>query len=131
MLEIRHSNQTEVEVSGAVDDLQAVNRGISALVQSRGAEIAFEANLSFNPVPYDAPLKRMVVVKGRGSAKVSIVDAGELRVEGSPESLEAFASFFDFELGAAAGNHAHFENYEGEGDKWVAVGSIPLVISMR
>jgi hypothetical protein len=131
MLEIRRSNQNEVEISGTVDELRAVSRDISALVWSGNDQIAFEANPFINPAPYDAALKRMVIVQSRSPAKVSLASAEELRVEGSPESLEAFASYFDFEPGAAAGNHAHFEYYEHEGNRWVAPGSIPLVISVR
>lgn len=131
MLEIRCSNQNEVEISGTANELQAVSRGILALVQSGHFQIAFEANPLINPAPYDTVLKRMVVAKGQNPAKASVVDSKELRVEGSLESLEAFASFFDFEPGAATGNHTHFEYYGHEDNRWVAPDSISIVISSR
>ena len=131
MLEIRYSNQGEIEVSGMVEDLWAISQAMSDFVRGGGPQIVFEADPSCDPVPYDTILRRMVIARTESPVKVSLESAEEMRVEGSLESLEAFASFFDFELGAAAGNHAHFEYYEYEGNRWVAPGSIPLVISVR
>jgi hypothetical protein len=73
----------------------------------------------------------MLVAIGQSPAKVSLAGGDEMRVEGSPESLEAFTSYFDFEPDAAAGTHSHFEYYEFEGNRWVAPGSVPLVVSVR
>ena len=111
--------------------LEVVKRGISALARGGGAPLAFEANRVFDPAPYERILKRMVVTLGQSPAKVSVAGADEMRVEGSPESLEAFTSYFDFGPDAAAGTHSHFEYYEFEGNRWVAPDSLPLVVSVR
>jgi type II secretory pathway component GspD/PulD (secretin) len=131
VLEVRYSERDGIEVSGTPAELDAVRRAVSALGRTGGGQTAFKTSRAADPAPYDRVLKRLVVAVGRRAAKISLAGPEEMRVEGSPESLEAFASYFDFEPGAAAGNHAHFENYLGESDRWVSAGSIPLVISVR
>jgi hypothetical protein len=131
VLEIRSSERDGVEVSGTADELEAVRRGISALASGGGVPVAFEASQVVDPGPYERVLKRMVVARVPSPAKVSVAGAEEVRVEGSPESLEAFTSYFDFGPGAAAGTHSHFEYYEFEGNRWVAPDSLPLVVSAR
>ena len=111
--------------------MEAVRQGISALARGGGAQIAFEAGHGSDPAPYEKALKRMIVAIGQSPAKVSLAGGDEMRVEGSPESLEAFTAYFDFEPDAAAGVHSHFEHYEFEGNRWVAPGSVPLVVSVR
>jgi hypothetical protein len=130
VLEIRYSEPDGIEVLGTVAELEAVRRGISALVRDEGTQLAFEAGHACDPSPYERVLTKMVVAIGQSPARVSLA-GDEMRVEGAPESLEAFTSYFDFEPDAAAGTHSHFEYYEFEGNRWVAPGSIPLVISVR
>jgi len=131
VLEIRYSALDGIEVSGTAAELEAVRQRISALAREGGAQIAFEAGHAFNPAPYEKALKRMVVATVRSPVRVSLAGEEEVRVEGESESLEAFASYFDFEPDAAAGTHSHFEYYEAEGGRWVAPDSLPLVISVR
>jgi hypothetical protein len=131
MLEIRCSDQIEIEILGTAEELRAVGRDISAFVESDNSQIVFEANPSCDPTPYNRVIRRMVVVKTQSAAAVSLKSTEEMRVEGSPESLNAFATFFDFEPNATAGNHIHFEYYEYEGNRWVAPSSIPLVIYVK
>ncbi len=115
MLEIRYSERDGFEVSGTAAELEAVGQAISALAREGGTRISFEASHAFNPSPYEKALKRMVVATGQSPARVSLAGGEEVRVEGGPGSLAAFASYFDFEPDAAAGAHSHFEYYEAEG----------------
>jgi len=129
MLEIRYSAPYDLNISGTVDELQAVRREILALIKSGVSRISFGADSSFEPSPYDAALSKLVIVKGQCPTKVSLNNGGEIHVEGSPYCLEAFASFFDFKSDAGKGAHTHYEYYKG--NEWVAPDSIPLVISVK
>jgi hypothetical protein len=57
-------------------------------------------------------VKKFSLAKAKYPAKVSLIDGEEMRVEGSPESLRAFALYFEFEPDGSFGDHSHFE-YEG------------------
>ena len=131
MLEIRHSEREGIEVSGTVAELATVSQAVSALARAGGAQVSFEARRAYDPSPYDRLLTRLAIAVSPTPVKVSLAGAEEMRVEGTPESLEAFASYFDFEPDAAAGTHIHFEYHESEGNRWVAPGSMPLVVSVR
>lgn len=129
MLEIRYSEQYWIEVSGTVAELEAVRQGIYDLARGAGTRVFFEAGRDFDPSPYEKSLKRMVIAIGESPVKVFLTGEDEMWVEGGPESLAAFASYFGLEPGAAAGTHSHFEYDEGG---WrVAAGSVPLVVSVR
>lgn len=89
----------------------------------------FETQPSIEPLPYDSALTKMVVAKGQSPTKVFLKDEEELHVEGSPDCLEAFASFFDFKPNVEKGVHSRYEYYEGNG--WIAPDSIPLVTCVK
>ena len=128
MLEIRYSAPYELDISGTVDELQAVRRGILTLVKSDANRISFEADSAIEPSPYNTALSKLVIAEGQCPTKVSLKDE-EVHVEGSPYCLEAFASFFDFKPDAGEGAHSHYEYCEG--DEWISPDSIPLVISVK
>jgi hypothetical protein len=50
-------------------------------------------------------------------------------MRGGLRELNALASFFVFEPGAAAGAHSHYEYFEG--NEYVARESLPLVVSVE
>jgi hypothetical protein len=129
MLEIRYSAPHDLEISGTVDELQMVRRGILDLVESDAARIVFVADAAIEPSPYNSALSKLVVMRGQCPTKISLKDEGEVHVEGSPYCLEAFASFFEFKPDTAKGAHSHYEYYEG--NEWVAPDSIPLVIGVK
>lgn len=129
MLEIRYSAPHNLEISGTVGELQMARREILDLIESGAARITFAADSSIDPLPYDSALTKMVVVKGHSPTKVSLKNEEELHVEGSPDCLGAFASFFDFKPNVGKGVHSHYEYYEG--NEWIAPDSIPLVIGVK
>ena len=129
MLEICYSGPYDLDISGTVDELQIVRREILDFIKSDATQISFEADAGIDPAPYKSALTRFIILKGQGPTKVSLRNEKEIQVEGSPDCLERFASFFDFKSDAGKGAHSHYEYYEG--NKWVARDSIPLVISVK
>jgi hypothetical protein len=129
MIEIRYSAPNELDISGTVDELQFMRREILDLIQSDAPQIAFEADSAIDAAPYNSALPKLIIRKGQSPTKVSLTNEREVHVEGSPDCLETFASFFDFELNAGKGVHSHHEYYEG--NEWIAPDSIPLVISVK
>ena len=131
MLEIRCTKQDEVEVSGSAPQLTEIAHTIYKFLDSDSESIVFEANRSAVPSPYDSVLFCLKITKGEAPAKASVVGQEEIVVEGSPESLRAFASFFEFALKAPKLEHSHFEYEEYEGNRFVSRGSIPMIICVR
>jgi hypothetical protein len=129
MIEIRYSAPYDLDISGTVDELQLVRREILDLIQSDASQIAFDADNAIDPAPYNSALIKLIIRKGQSPTKVSLTNEKDIQVEGSPDCLEAFASFFDFELSVRKGAHSHHEYYEG--NEWIAPDSIPLVISVK
>lgn len=129
MIEIRYSAPNELDISGTADELQSVRREIFKLAQSDASQIAFDANAAIDLEPYKSAFSKLIILKGQCPTKVSLMNEKEIKVEGSPYCLEAFASFFDFKSDAGKGAHSHYEYYEG--NQWIAPGSIPLVISVK
>ena len=129
MLEIRYSNQNGIEISGSASLLSEIARSVYDLLESDSESIVFQANQTIDPSPYSSVLKRLKIIKGDQPAIASIIGE-EVVVEGSIESLRAFASFFEFESDAAKNDHSHFEYEEYEGNRFVSRGSIPMVISV-
>jgi hypothetical protein len=112
MLKICSSKQNDIEIFGSSQTLNAVAKELFQFLESDSEALEFEASTSFDPSPYDSVVKKLSVIKGKKPAKVSLIDGEEMRVEGSPESLRAFASYFEFEPETTVGDHSHFE-YEG------------------
>jgi hypothetical protein len=131
MLEIRYSNQDGIEISGSAALLNEIAQSIYQLLESVDDSIVFEAHRSFDPSPYDRVLSLLHILKGNQPAKALLINEVEVVVEGSVESLRAFASLFEFETNAAAGDHSHFEYEDYEGNRFVSRGSMPMVISVR
>lgn len=129
MLEIRYSNLNEVDISGKVNDLQEVRQIIINLAEGDHCTVALFADPAIEPAPYDSVIQKMLLMKGDGPTKISLLNEKTVRIEGLPENLKRLASFFDFDWGAAAGQHLHYEYYEG--NEWIAADSIPLVISVQ
>jgi hypothetical protein len=128
MIEIRYTSPYELDIAGSPDELESIRRRILDLVETHN-EIALEADATIDPTPYETTLARMTIAEGRGPAKVTVCDEIELRVEGSREALETFASYFYFEPDAKKGAHAHYEYYGG--NDLIDLESVPLVISVR
>lgn len=128
MLEIRFSEPNELELSGTVDELQTVRNATLELAQTTASEITFDCDASINPKPYNLALSKLIIRKSQLPTNVSL-ENDELCVEGSPQSLKAFASFLDFDANSNSGRHSHFEYYEG--NQWISPNSTPLVISVK
>ncbi len=128
MIEIRYS-ENELDISGTVDELQEVRQRILAFLNSNAPSLIIEASPDFDPHPYLLTIPQMVIEKGQCPTRVSVVNKNEVNIKGSPESLEAFESFFGFDSNARSGDHLHCEYYDG--NEWIAQDSVPLVISIK
>jgi hypothetical protein len=129
MLEIRYSNQNEVDISGEADDLRKVRQAIIDLADGDHCTVALFADPEINPHPYDSVIQKLLLMKGEGPTKISLLNEKTVKVEGLPENLKRLASFFDFGTGVVKGHHSHYEYHEG--NEWIAADSIPLVISVK
>lgn len=90
--------------------------------------LTVEAKSDSDPSPYDLMISKLVIEKEPGPVKVSFQESNVIYVIGSVDSLEGFASFFEFGAGSASGEHCHFEYYEG--NEWIDKNSEPVVISV-
>ena len=129
MIEIRYTNPEGFDICGTGQELRGIRQGICNLISSDGETLIIEAATGYNPAPYNEVFSRMVIKKGTGPTRASISNEKELLIEGAIEKLEAFASFFNFELGDREGLHTHYEYFEG--NNWIASDSIPLVIGVN
>ena len=130
MIEIRYSNQEDVEIAASIEGLKHLHDAILALIGRDIPEIYFDADRTIRPEPWKSVGRGLnVICKEKKPARVSISKDGILTIEGSDENLEGFASFLLFAKEAANGSHSHFEFHEG--NEYVAPDSIPLVISVR
>jgi hypothetical protein len=128
MLEIRYSAPDSLDISASVDELCRVRLDILKMVQSGTRHNSFEADSTIHPAPYHYALSKLVILKRECPTRVSLQNEKEILVEGSPDCLEVFASFFEFEFDAEKGSHAHFEY---QGNDWITPDSIPLVICVK
>jgi hypothetical protein len=129
MLRIRYSAPSDLEISGSVADLEAVRHGLlGLLVLPAQHEIGFEADTQCAPQPYTSVLPKLIIHKGQGPTRVT-VENHSVQVAGSIDSLDAFASFLDFESAAISGSHTHYEYYEG--NPYISPDSVPLVFAIE
>jgi hypothetical protein len=129
MMEIRYTPPYELDIAGRFDELESIRRRILDLAESRNNEIVLEADANIDPAPYEFALAKLTIAEGRGPAKVTVCDGTGVRVEGSREALEEFASFFCFEPEVQEGAHSHYD-YDG-GGHLIDPESTPLVISIK
>jgi len=126
MIEIRYTSPHDLDISGGPDDLQLVRQRIFDLLKSGDPQVIVKADGTIDPSPYAFAIPRLVLLKGQGPTRISLKDAEELQIEGSPENLEELASYFDFEVSASKGDHLHYEYFDGVDS--IAEYSIPLVV---
>src|SRR6266478_3073421 len=100
MIEIRYTSTHDLDISGSPEDLQFIRRRIVDLCKSDALQSIVKADGAIDPSPYDLAIPRLVRLKGQGPTRISLKDADELQIEGSPEKLKKLASYFDFEMGA-------------------------------
>jgi hypothetical protein len=125
MIEIRFGDQ-ELEVSGSPKSLRKVSQSILQLIYDQERLMVSIAAASIDPAPYKICLRSLSIIKTTGLIKLS-VSANMLQIEGSPERLEAFADWFNFDDDMHSYHH-HFEHLGLNNDP-ADPDSIPLVIS--
>jgi predicted metal-binding protein len=128
MIEICHSNQNDVDLSGTLEELRAIARSIQELLDSDSESVTLDAETKYDPAPYDANVPSLRIQKGSGPGKVSLTDEA-LLIEGSPENLLRFTSYLDFPPNAQPSNHTRYEHWTGA--DWISPDSMPLIIGIR
>jgi hypothetical protein len=124
MIQIR-ATDGEADLEGTPEDLQHIRAAILRLVSSSESSISFEACATIDPTPYARMLPELHIVRTTGPMRVAISHERMLVLSGSDESLDRFASWFDF----TAPTHKHHEHFPGT--TYIAADSVPLVISAR
>jgi hypothetical protein len=122
-------HRSGVEIQGSVQALRLVEQALLDLVGSTAVQTEIAANNNADPAPYDHVLFKITVHKGSAPLNIVVCDDATLRIEGSGESLEAFALYFVFPQTAGSGGHTHFEFHEG--NDWIAPTCEPVVISVK
>lgn len=124
MIQIRAADG-EADLEGTPEDLQHIRAAILRLVSSSGSSVSFQACAMSDPTPYRRMLPGLHIVRTTGPMRVAISHDRMLVLSGSDESLDRFASWFDF----AAVTHKHHEYFPG--NAYIAADSVRLVISAR
>ncbi len=127
MVVISYSPPDELEIAGTVQDLHALHDVIVALGSGRKTEACIAADAAADPRPYGQAVGSLMLKVTAGPIRVSVSLRG-MEVEGSRESFEVFASFFDFDDGAQPGAHYHHD-FLGD-ERYVHPDSIPLVVAV-
>ena len=120
MIVIRAASD-EVDLRGSTRVLMKIASAVRAL--KAGGEYRYPADASADPAPYERCLGDLRVVATNGPVRVS-TNGSTLVVEGHQEHLDRFASFLALER---AGDHSHYEHYEG--NPYIASDSCPLVVT--
>lgn len=124
MIRIRHADG-EAEISGTVPALRAIAEQLKAITD--GEVKSFTADTTGSPAPYDRYLSALEVRAGDGTVRVNH-EGDALVVTGSPDRLDALASWFWFSEHARRGHHSHYEHSTNPD---VAEDALPLVIAVE
>ena len=125
MVQIRAS-ASELEISGDPKGLREIARALCAI--QVGDRYKVVADTTLNPVPYERMLQAFEAYVSGGPVCV-MLEEESLVAAGSKESLEVFASFFDFKDGERSGFHCHHQWFPD--NETIARASRPLVICVE
>lgn len=127
MIVILYSSPNELEISGTTSDLRAIRDVMIALGSGNGTGACIVADAAANPQPYGQAIGSLTLNVTGGPIRISVSQRG-MEVEGSRESFEVFASFFDFDDQAKPGTHYHHDFLGNE--SYVHPESVPLVVAV-
>jgi len=100
----------EVDIRGAAGDLRRVREQVLSFLESSETVLAIRnPGAVFDPHPYEQAIPAIEVRKTLGPVKVSIASQSVLLVEGTPENILRFMSWFDVPQDAQRGWHNHFD----------------------
>ncbi|MCW8880332.1 MAG: hypothetical protein OQK51_25010 [Kangiellaceae bacterium] len=119
----------EIDISDDLLGMNVTGRMISDfLCRDEETEITLESNTDINPEPYERVLNSLTIHKNDGPTLIEEVQ-GTLVVSVSPENLERFLSFFEFDKESKVGDHSHFDYLDG--DIYVHKDSRSLVVTLE
>jgi hypothetical protein len=125
MIRLRYTPPLDLELEGTSLELNTIGSLLAHLDSEQGhAEIA--CNTAFEPAPYSVALARIVFDVADGPIIIS-VSLNTMYLKGSATNFGILATYFDFDRHSNAGEHRHFEHYDGAGH--IGVRSVPLVIA--
>jgi hypothetical protein len=127
MLVIRFADREGCSITATPAELGEIAKTISQIASSGHGSHSFSGDVSASPTPHERLLGQITISVGVGPVCATVNDDA-LTIEGGPEFLKAFASFFDFDDQTPSGHHHHHEYWEGNTD--VSPNSIPLVIGV-
>ena len=127
MIQIR-ATDTEADLEGSPEDLQHIREAMLRLLASSEARLSVEACATGDPSPYARLLSELHIERTTGPMRVAIANESMLVLSGSDESLNRFASWFDFPA-VTSQAHKHHEYFAG--NQYIAADSVPLVIGAR
>jgi hypothetical protein len=127
-VEIRFSHQGELDISGSTPALRQISQAMLDLVNDKERSNCIIKGATIDPYPYKSCLSAVSISKSDTLTKVSVV-GDYLQIEGDSESLENFATWFDFDDDTWSGYHCHFDYWEG--NSHVYPDSMSLVIAVK
>ena len=129
MIEVRYSRNSGVEISGTYIELLRLKQEIEEFLKSDVETLTIEASIDCQPHPCDITIPKIVIEKGQGPTKVSVINNQEVHIRGDLDNLEMFAIYFEFSAESTSGDHGHFEYYED--NEWIDRESEPVVIGVK
>ena len=120
----------EVDISGSTADLCSVRERVLAFLPSSEETLVMsDVEREFDPRPYAQGIGAFEIRKTSGPARVSTDGASVVRVEGAPENIEQFMSWFDVPRDARSGWHRHYDCLDGS--PYVAKDCLDVIIGVR
>jgi hypothetical protein len=126
-MRIRTSANGDTELAASVEELHTMRDRVRDVISGAAATAFLDAEMGYDPSPYDTALARLVVASADQPVCVAIV-GDDLRVVGSSGGLDAFCSYLIFDDAAVGRCHSHYEYYEGHA--FISPNSKPLVITV-
>jgi len=111
MIKVRHTSQSELELSGTEDELFTLSKTIQQFIQKQQTTIEFKTNINFDPSPYEERLFKIVIVLSSFENIVDVKDK-KLYLIGNKEFLNCFADNLPYdtdELDSDVDYHIHFD----------------------
>ena len=116
----------QLDISGSPAELNAIAEQFQRL--SAGETVSVDGDATADPRPYNHCLAAVEARVTDGPVRVAL-SGDRVVVTASLPMMQAFASYFRVNEGAARGTHCHHEWFEG--NDYVARDSMPLVVSVE
>ena len=111
-------------------DLRRIREQVLSFLRSNETVLEIgDADSIFDPYPSQRAIPAMEIHKTFGPTRISTDGSSVLRVEGAPENILRFMSWFDVPEDSHSGWHRHFDRLDGS--PHVAEDCLDVVVGVR